>query len=122
MSRQRPDPAEVPLSLGPLFDRPLSRLAAPSDPETSRAAAVQSSASGAMSRARRLALAWVRRHPGNTTKALGLRAFVFYGIGDPETWRQRIGRRLNELLDAGLVRRDGVAADGCARWWPGRAA
>jgi len=116
MSRQRPDPLEQASAL-PLFDRPLTQLYTADDPAPSRAAAAEASASGAMTRARRLALAWVRRHPGKTAPELGLRAYVFYGVGDPETWRQRIGRRLNELLAVNLIHRQGTR-DGCACWWP----
>jgi hypothetical protein len=120
VSRQRPDPLEMAADLGPLFSTAprLRELAHTSDPSTSIRAAAEVSASGELSRARRLALAWVRRKPGCTAKELGLRAYVFYGFKDPEWWRQRIGRRLNELLDAGLIRREG-ARDGCACWWPG---
>jgi hypothetical protein len=121
MSRQRPDPLEMVADFGPLFaaERPLSHLAGQDDPGTSRTAAAEASTSGELSRARRLALAWVRRHPGLTTRELGLRAYVFYGFKDPEWWRQRIGRRLNELLPA-WVHRHGER-DGCACWWPGKA-
>lgn len=117
MSRQRPDPLEQASAL-PLFDRPLTQLYTADDPGTSRAAAAESLASGAMTRARRLALAWVRRHPEKTARELGLHAYAFYGVADPETWRQRIGRRLNELLAAGLIHREGIRG-GCACWWPG---
>lgn len=117
MSRQRPDPLEQASAL-PLFDRPLTQLYTADDPATSRAAAAESTVSGEITRARRLALAWVRRHPGMNARELGLRAYVFYGFKDPEWWRQRIGRRLNELLDVGLIHRQGTR-DGCACWWPG---
>ena len=118
MSRQRPDPLETPADLGPLFAAPrLRELTHVADPHTSVAAAARASSGGEISHARRLALAWVRRHAGKTAKELGLRAFAFYGTNDPEWWRQRIGRRLNEVLALGLVRRGGER-DGCACWWP----
>jgi hypothetical protein len=35
-----------------------------------------------------------------------------------EFWRQRIGRRLPELMRAGLIHREGER-DGMSIWWPG---
>jgi len=67
----------------------------------------------------RLALELVRAHPGSTCPELAAHAdlpLARVRIGD-EGIRQRIGRRLNELLAAGLIRRDGKR-DGCACWWP----
>ena len=92
------DPLEVPGQLGPLFGN--------TDPQTSREAAERMGLyiGPAQARAYRL----VQDRPGSTCPELA---------GGDEKERQRIGRRLNELEKAGLIRRDGVR-DGCSIWFP----
>lgn len=86
------------------------------DPDTSRQAA--ESFLPHLGRAQASALALVRRHPGCTTKQLGVIAAGRDVEGrDAEWWRQAIGRRLGELAREGLVER-GAVRDGCATWNP----
>lgn len=90
------------------------RLVGRTDPDTSRQAA--ESFLPHRARAQRYALALVRRHPGCTTKQLGVIAAGRDVEGrDAEWWRQAIGRRLGELAREGLVER-GAVRDGCATW------
>lgn len=120
MSRQREDPSEV-RTQGPLFDVPERHLSGGSDPQTSREAAEDMGVY--IGPAQVLALEMVKRRPGCTTKELGQIAYDEardrnpYTAADAGTWRQRIGRRLNELEKAGLIRREGER-DGCCCWWP----
>ena len=123
MSRQRGDIHEV--GPGPLFDPPIERLVGKTDPETSRRAAVGLVQSGSLASDQGLALRLLREFPGRTTPELGVMAAgreepPWDGDGRPrryEFWRQKLGRRLNELEKAGLIRREG-ARDGCSIWWP----
>lgn len=96
----------MPGVLGPLFAR--------HDPPTSEKAAER--IEPRLGKAQEVALAWVRNHPGLTAVELGGLAALRYGV-DKESMRQRIGRRLNELETAGLIRREGER-DGCACWYP----
>ena len=84
-----------------------------SDPAESHAAA--ESITPHLSAERRRALNLVRLYPGRTTKELGALAAADYG-GEAELWRQRIGRRLGELAEMGLIERGSVVRDGCATW------
>jgi hypothetical protein len=118
MSRQREDATEVRPGLGPLFEPAANHLAGRTDPQTSRDAARLKLAT--LGKDQALALALVRAYPGNSAKGLAAAAMDndhgIWGV-DFEAVRQRIGRRLNELEKAGLIRRDGVR-DGCSCWWP----
>jgi hypothetical protein len=105
--RQRSDPLEMPGALGPLFAR--------NDPPTSRKAAEKMAPR--LTDGQEIALDEIRDNPGSTVKELGVKAARYFSPPDAEYWRQRIGRRLNELEKAGLIRRDGER-DGCAIWWP----
>ena len=118
MSRHREDPLEIRHdSAGPLFDAPANHRVGRTDPPTSARAA----RSVDLGKAQRLALAFVQRNPGATTKDLAASAMAaFGGQNGIEWWRQRIGRRLNELEKAGVAYRSGER-DGCALWWPGPA-
>ena len=102
-----------PTSLGPLFDTPERNLSHTTDPQTSREAArgIQS----ALGKEQDFALQMVERYPGSTAPELGQSAVLRYGHHDKEWWRQRIGRRLNELKKAGRIYRSG-RRDGCATW------
>lgn len=124
MSRHRGDIYEI--GLGPLFNAPVDHLSGRTDPETSRESACRLVATGRLSVDQALALQLVRDHAGRTAKELGhaLAACAempeFRSVlvtSDPEECRQRVGRRLNELEKAGLIKREGVR-DGCAIWWP----
>lgn len=106
----------MPGVLGPLFAR--------HDPSTSRKAAERISKS--LGWHQRAALALVEGNPGRTCKELAERClrtalatdFGPFSEGGLEGVRQRIGRRLNELEKALLIRREGER-DGCSVWWPG---
>lgn len=111
---QKSDPNEC--GLGPLFSPPIRELVGRTDPPTSREAARKMTNSGAIGKAQQVALAWVKNNPGHTAPELGKMAALRYGA-DKEDMRQRIGRRLNELEKAGLIRREGVR-DGCSIWFP----
>ena len=121
MSRQKDDPLEAPPNAMPLFAPPLRHLSGSTDPQTSRDAAAQVKA-GVLAASQRVALDMVTLCPGSTAKELGMYAYEnkagFYAMG-PEMARQRIGRRLNELMKAELIHRKGER-DGCSLWWPGR--
>jgi hypothetical protein len=105
--------------LGPLFAPGARELAHVTDPQTSIAAAAEMVASGALGAHQRLALDLVRAHPGSTCPELAAHADVpdYRERRGDEAVRQLVGRRLNELMNAGLIRRDGKR-DGCAIWWP----
>lgn len=119
MSRQRSDPNEMAANFGPLFNMPAKHLSGATDPATSKKAAAKIVSSDALARAQAVALAFVRNNPGSTAKELGRAALSAFGGGhDVEFYRQKIGRRLNELEKCGLVHRDGER-DSCALWWPG---
>ena len=120
MSRQKPDIFETHTDIGPLFSTPEKHLSGNTDPQTSRDAARL--AMGSLGNMQRWALELVQRYPGQTCKALATLAIRDGDFPGPfktehEYVRQRIGRRLNELEKAGLIRRDGVR-DGCSVWWP----
>ena len=93
MSRQRSDPFEVRGNNGPLFDftSPTGPLYARFDPNTSREAAGRMKGAG-LGAARAFALLMMQQFPGSTAPELGQHAARLHG-GDPEVWRQRIGRR-----------------------------
>ena len=103
-----------PLPVPPRFHR--------NDPPTSGQAALDHRRSGRLGRDQWIALRLVREHPGLTAPELGRflmdldKATLGYSQ-DEESSRQRIGRRLSELKENGLVYREG-ARDGCACWWP----
>ena len=101
--------------LGPLFDPPVHHLIGRTDPPTSREAADALVRSGRLGRDQQEAYELVHHYPGSTSKDLGHLACAI--DEDNEHARQRIGRRLNELEKAGLIRREGVR-DGCCIWWP----
>lgn len=119
---KRDDPSEV-RSLGPLFEPAVERLYGRSDPPTSRQAAEKIQKS--LGFHQRAALALVTAHPGSTCKELARRCidsalrsdFSGSEVDGVEIVRQRIGRRLNELQRAGVIRREGER-DGCSIWWP----
>lgn len=115
MSRQRSDPNEVNHDLGPLFAPRLRQMSHAGDPHTSVKAAAGVLGYG-LGAAQARALALIEEHPGSTTKELA--AFGLRFPEDLEQARQRIGRRLSELLKAGAIHRRGER-DGCALWWPG---
>jgi len=82
--------------------------------------------SGRLTRDQGRALHAIRAHPGLTAKELGYAEAARLSfedksgtgmVADAEACRQRIGRRLNELEKAGLIRREGER-DGCSVWWP----
>lgn len=106
MSRSSSDPLEVPRQLGPLF--------AKHDPQTSREAAKRIAPH--LGRAQALALKMVRAYPGRTCPELAVIRSTETGEG-VEYCRQMIGRRLNELERAGLIRWEGER-EGCRVWWP----
>lgn len=115
MSRQRADIFERDNS-GPLFAPRLREMAHTSDPHTSVKAAAAMVATGALGAAQARALRLIEINPGKTTKELAT-----IGLRFPESHeeaRQRIGRRVSELLRAGLIHRCGER-DGCALLWPG---
>jgi hypothetical protein len=118
MSRPRPDPFET-AEVGTLFTPRLREMAHVTDPHTSVAAAAAVVASGTLGAHQRLALELVRAHPGSTCPELAVHADVplYRARRGDEAVRQLVGRRLNELMSAGLIRRDGKR-DGCALWWP----
>lgn len=94
-------------------------MARPTDPHTSVEAAAEVVASGRLGEHQRLALELVRQHPGSTCPELAVHADMpaHRARGGEYAVRQAIGRRLNELLAAGLIRREGKR-DGCVCWWP----
>lgn len=117
MSRQRPDAFERDNG-GPLFAPRLREMAHTSDPHTSLKAAAAMIAGDGLGAAQARALRLIEEHPGSTTKELAT-----VGLRFPENHeeaRQRIGRRVSELLCAGLIHRRGER-DGCALLWPGPA-
>jgi len=123
--KQPSDPAEV-RSQGPLFDVPATHLSGRTDPPTSRQAARRVVEHLLVTNGQHLALEMVRTHLGSTAKELGhvlALELAFEDregcgmVADVESCRQRIGRRLNELEKAGLIKREGVR-DGCSIWWP----
>jgi hypothetical protein len=117
MSRQRGDVHET--GLGPLFNPPARHLVGSADPATSFTAAARMAGSETIGAHQRFALDLVRAHPGRTCPELAQLADLPQArarLGE-EGVRQRIGRRLNELEKAGLIRREGVR-DGCGLWWP----
>jgi hypothetical protein len=126
-------------SCGPLFDPPVEHLVGRTDPQTSRAAA-ESVKDGIQETDQYYTLCLIRLHPGKTAKELGeIAAAADDSLADvawasapegkgPEYWRQRIGRRLNELTNPPdspghvpgkphLIERRGTR-DGCSLWWP----
>ena len=117
MSKKHGDPYERPVTSGlPLFETPEKHLSGKTDPQTSRDAARRVKTSGSLSNGQRLALKMIRVYPGRTCPELAVIRST--QTGEAEEWsRQAIGRRLNELEKAGLIRREGVR-DGCACWWP----
>lgn len=117
MSRTPSDPNEV-RSLGPLFAPAVEKLYGRRDPETSRKAALRAVQHDLITGDRWYALDLLKQHPGSTAKEIGE---IAHGE-DPESrskewWHVKLGRRLNELETAGLIRRDGER-DGCSVWWP----
>lgn len=95
--------------VGPLFNR-LSRK---EHPPESKQAASSALSSGAVTRARALALNAVRLTPGLTCTELE---------HTHQVEGRTFGRRLRELEDQGLVRRDKrkcrITGHVCATWWP----
>lgn len=86
------------------------------DPETSRDAALAKMRGGTLESDRALALSLVERFQGSTVKEMI--AWSDIHASDFERQRQRIGRRMSELADAGLIHAKGKR-DGCMCWWPG---
>jgi len=88
-------------------------LARKSDPSTSHTGAASAMATlGAM---QQRAIEAVRTHPGMTAMELS------QAVGDSD--KRRVGRRLNEVEEAGFVKRGATRACSitgrpCATWWP----
>lgn len=113
MTPLRPDPEAQSVQS---FKAPASHA---DDPETSRDAALAKMRGGSLESDRAVALSLVRRFPGRTVKDLV--AIHAGGLpSDFERERQRIGRRMSELADAGLIHARGKS-EGCQCWWPGPA-
>lgn len=83
------------------------------DPLTSADAADRHRRSGRLGADQEWVLSLVRGRPGSTCPELA--RYATYDAD--EKVRQRIGRRLSELLDHGLIYRNGTR-DGCALWFP----
>jgi hypothetical protein len=119
VSRQKPDIYGRDALAGlPLFNTPLKHMSAAGDPPTSRAAAAAMKDSGQLARDQAVALAMVRAIPGATCPELAAKA----AREDVEKrtadfWRNKIGRRLNELAQANLIEAR-HASGPYACWWP----
>lgn len=86
-------------------------LAHHADPVTSHVAAREAVASGKVESDRRLALGAVRTWPGCTVPELA--RHLAGPNDDVEAVRQKLGRRVSELLRLGLIERGSVVRDGC---------
>ena len=95
---------------GDLFSPDPRPLARRTDPETSHVAAREAVASGKVDSDRKLALGAVRTWPGSTVPELA--RHLAGPNEDVEAVRQRLGRRVSELLRLGLIER-GAVRDGC---------
>jgi hypothetical protein len=115
MTRKHSDGAEFNAGLGPLFQPKKRALYSPDDPQTSRDAAQAAHAFIGIDQ--RILLNYVTRFPGCTIPELAWHAVQDHESGNVEMWRQKLGRRANEVEKAGLIRREGVR-DGCSTWWP----
>lgn len=111
---RRADPLETDNG-GPLFAPRLREMSHTTDPHTSVKAAA-GMLQGGLGEAQERALRLIEEHPGSTTKELA--AFGLRFPEDLEQARQRIGRRLSELLKADVIHRKGER-DGMSLWWPG---
>lgn len=98
----------------PLFAPKVTQISGATDPATSVKAAAKVISSGRLGADQRWVLDLVRGRPGSTCPELAKAAT--YDVD--EAVRQRIGRRLPELMRAGLVHREGER-DGMSIWWPG---
>ena len=98
----------------PLFAPKVTQIVGATDPHTSVKAAAKMISGGRLGADQRWVLDLVRGRPGSTCPELAKAATY----DADEAVRQRIGRRLPELLRAGLIHRWGER-DGCACWFPG---
>jgi len=125
VSRQYPGYSMLRPSMGPLFRDPKpARLTGNTDPATSRKAAGRVIASGTARADANYLLELIGLFPGHTMPWYRTQAERERQADPPEKklsspeWRQKLGRRTGELLEAELVHTRGEEDD-CALWWPG---
>lgn len=97
---------------GDMFDTPPASRA--SDPESSKAAEHRITASGVRKKHAEQALDLVRRFPGQSSKELAKKA-AHLGLAVAD--RHEIARRLADLKNKGLARREKPEGGGDCRWW-----